>query len=381
MRSPAAQTVLAQAKPHEVQGIFNELWKERHESVARNAWRKGLEARFKGSKYLRDLLEATGEAPILYVSTKDNFIGTGPQTQGQNMYGKALMDLRTALRADALHKSVKEASLEREQLIYDTYLARKALTDLMTKGQVLEEGVSSAGDLKEFIGMTPSLIVEKLGREKLQLRSPRKEMVLQLAENNRIPDILRIVIRPENLTQEVRKGNIVAFQKAQQAKREDMVFTMYADYLLEKFYKDVNAEDYAKAQKQQFKEMSPVDLRNLKTRLFALYESGRLSERLSTKIDENLHAITVWDEKEVQDLMHLDLDYSKGPVVIEQPPQGPEAKILVYPRLTKEVPVEYRAYTAFSPLAQDVDPTPWATPGPRNSRTPGSVRANTPDQY
>lgn len=57
-------------------------------------------AKFLQHKDLRDQLMATGEEEIIEHAPWDNFWGSGPNGDGQNMLGKILMEVRNELRGE-----------------------------------------------------------------------------------------------------------------------------------------------------------------------------------------------------------------------------------------------------------------------------------------
>lgn len=56
--------------------------------------------KFRGHVDLRGKLFSTGDARIVYADSKDAFWGVGPDGQGQNLMGKALVRVREKLRQE-----------------------------------------------------------------------------------------------------------------------------------------------------------------------------------------------------------------------------------------------------------------------------------------
>ena len=58
---------------------------------------RALRAKFTQSRKLRDLLKSTGNRELIENSPHDAYWGVGPQGNGENKLGKALMRLRGSL--------------------------------------------------------------------------------------------------------------------------------------------------------------------------------------------------------------------------------------------------------------------------------------------
>ncbi len=353
MQTPAFSGLLAQYKPTaEVQTEFDKLYREQQENTQRRAVETALAAKFRENEDLKLFLTATGNAPIYYVSGNP-LLGTGNSNNGKNLYGRSLMSLRDRLRSAHTEKSEEEAKQQQEQTIYDTYLAKGALRELLLSGEDLPNRPVWE-QVSDFNNKDPSTIVDTLGRQKLQNKNPDRQIILKMAYKDKGGNLVRIAKRPENLSLQVLKDELARVRLIRLRERKALIFDMYANYLLKKHYPDLQEDQYPAAKAQQFADLPVFQKHDLENRLCKLYDEGMLSSTLSDKIDDELALIQVPSEAEVDDAEKVEIDYSERPVVSRpgwQPDSG--EPILVYPVQSGSVNVDpkYQTYTVFSPVA------------------------------
>jgi predicted NAD-dependent protein-ADP-ribosyltransferase YbiA (DUF1768 family) len=353
MRTPAFADMLSRLKPtKDVQTQFSRYYAEQTATIQRRSVEIALAAKFRENDNLKLFLTATGNAPIYYCS--GNFLlGTGDANNGKNVYGQSLMALRDRLRSAHVEKSEEEAKQQQEQIIYDTYLAKGALKELLLSGEDLPNQ-SVWEQVSEFNNKDPSTIVNSMGRQRLQEKNPERQIVLKMAYKDARGDLVCIAKRPENLALQVLKNELARVRLVRLRQRKELIFDMYANYLLKKHYPTLGEDQFAAAKAQQFTDL-PFDQRHdLENRLCKLYEEGMLSSTLSDKIDDELALLRVPSEAEVDEAESVELDYSERPVVSKpgwQPDTG--EPILVYPVLSSDTSIDpkYQAYTVFSPVA------------------------------
>ena len=68
---------------------------------------KALQAKFSQHKKLRSVLLGTGDRKIIENATHDSVWGCGKDGLGQNLLGKALMEVRGQLRKESNSKEVR----------------------------------------------------------------------------------------------------------------------------------------------------------------------------------------------------------------------------------------------------------------------------------
>ena len=131
----------------DIKTTFHRLYQEEIDNITKQSIEKGLKIKFQ-NKDLAEKLLATGNSPILYVSN-NRLLGIGPNPEvinGQNVYGRYLMQIRHMIRVSFKKQKQDLDKIQRDQKIYDTYLAEKGLIDAIQNGN----------DLKGFINKTPS---------------------------------------------------------------------------------------------------------------------------------------------------------------------------------------------------------------------------------
>ena len=123
----------------DIKNEFTRLYQDEVDSVTKKAMETSLKVKFENKK-LSELLVSTGDAPIFYVSN-NKLLGVGPNNDGQNVYGKYLMQIRHLLRVAFKYKKEEIAKAEKDQLIFDVYLAQKGLVEQIRKGKDIKHGL------------------------------------------------------------------------------------------------------------------------------------------------------------------------------------------------------------------------------------------------
>lgn len=340
LQTPMYKQNVRMAKPKDVKKEFTSLYQKESDNIISATTEKALKVKFE-NKALAELLAETGNAPILYVSP-NKLLGVGPKNDGQNLYGQYLMQIRHMLRVAFKRKGQEVAKLEREQLIYDTYLAEKGLVDEIRGGN----------NLKEFINKSSAEIVDRIGRDKLSKMVPKRQIVLDMAHKGHIPHIISAVDFPETLVLEVRKKELRRLRASKLNERKELVFDMYADYMIEKHFPDLEPNNYAKAKEQQFANMGWQQRNDLQIRLYELFEQGMLSSRLSDAIDERLALMIIPSEDEVVEAENVTINYKIVPDAIDIPyvPAAGDS-VMVYPTDFPQLDPNTKRYVQFSPIS------------------------------
>lgn len=341
LKTPMFAQQLRSIKAKDAKTKFQILYQQELDNVIQKSLNKSLPIKFDNPS-LADLLIGTGNSPIFYVSNNP-LLGTGPNNEGKNLYGYYLMQIRHLLRITLKQKKEQQTKAERDRLIYEIYLAEKGLI------QSLEQGNS----LGEFINMQPSEIIDNLGRERIMEKAPKFKDVMDLVNKGVLPNIVNLANNPKNLTLEIRKKLLRQLRLRKLRERKEIIFDMYADYLLEKFYPDLDPDKYQKAKQQQFHAMGWQQKNDLEERLYDLFTQGMLSNRLSDAIDERLTIFKIPSSEEVDEAENTTIVYKNpevaGPEEAYVPISG--EPILVYPIDFKEMNNKYRPYVQFSPIS------------------------------
>lgn len=325
----------------DVKTTFHRLYQEEIDNVTKKAIETALEVKFENVNLAEKLL-ATGNSPIFYVSSNE-LLGTGSKNDGQNVYGQYLMQTRHMLRVSFRKKKEDEAKFEKDQNMYDIYLADIGLTKAIRDGN----------DLKEFMNKSPSEIIELIGRSGLEKLAPDRNTVLELIHKKYITNyLLDAMDNPEILVPMIRKNEIRKLRLRKIKERKEIIFDMYADYLLSKHFNEINREQYNKAKEQQFQQMSWNQKSDLENRLYDLFEKGMLSERLSNSIDERLAYHHIPSEEDVEEAEHIQINVENKSTFVDSAYVSEKGKpILVYPSDFAELDPEYREYVSFSPIS------------------------------
>lgn len=340
LRTPMYRQLLRTAKVKEVKNLFEQYYQDEIHNTTKISMNEAIKTQFEQNKELADLLISTGEAPIVYVSP-NSFLGNGTDNNGNNEYGKSLMQIRHLLRIGYKQKKIDEKQMQKDQTIYNLYLADKGLSDEMQEGN----------DIKQYMNKSPEEIVNLLGRDKLANITPKRDVILEMAHKNLIPNIMLLVDHPENLVPEIRKKYISQLRQRKLKERKEIILDMYADYLMDKYCK-VPADKYTKAKEQNFSKLSWQKKNDYENRLFELFNQGMLSDRLSEAIDQRLLNLRIPTEEEVSETKNMIIEYKDKPLTEDIPyvPANGEP-ILVYYSDGDEVPDKYKPYLQFSPIA------------------------------
>lgn len=334
------------AKNEDVISLYKKLKSQDEQNVTIEAIREAFEAVFEDYSELTNLLISTGNAPIIYKS-QNSFLGSGIDGQGMNVYGKNLEHTRRHLIIRE-NESKKRSSEENEQQsIYDTYLAYKVLEQKMLDGQ----------NISEYMNKSSSEIVDLLGREQLESSNASKAAILKLADNKGLELITSLSYNQDNLVKQILKNSLKTLRIKKRKERNQIVFDMYADYILEKFYPDLPTQDYEKAKKQEFSSLTWLQRNELEETLYSQYKEGLLSARLSDSIETRLATFYIPTEEEVEQASNMEITYKEKEEQEEKEMYKVTSgnPIYIYPCANfhctnKQVPEEYKKYLPLSPL-------------------------------
>lgn len=287
--------------------IFNTIYEAVH---------KGYDARFQIPE-LQRLLLSTGHSPIIYESN-DIYLGVGADGNGNNIVGKALMQLRQNLRIKSVEKQQGDKLEKKYKNIYNIYIAYLMLR---------REMVDNKNTLKEYLGLQPNQIISKYGIGNLKQGVPTQETIIQLFKADQIPDVvMREVFNPGTLAINVRKMGMRQLRNQLLRDKNDIIFNSYLEYTIHKKYDneiDKEAEkqfhNHAKTKMRkasvkaiktnitegilarQKAELSPDKLEKLKERIVDLFKLGMLSASLSDRIDADVESLQIPTEEDVEE--------------------------------------------------------------------------------
>ena len=334
--------IVKNTKPREAPDMFRTYYTKETNSIVRKAIIEALEQKVKFPQ-IREILQKTGTSPIFYVSD-DKFLGTGNHNEGANEYGKALMQVRHTITVGLKGEEEKKEISNNDQNMYDAFLAHKILE---------EEIMKNDNDLKIYIGMTPSEIVDKYGRSKIIDQNISKQLFLDMVYKRGLyKNLEKYKDSPKNLVLEVRKEKMKLLRNRKLKEQNAIIFDMYADYLLEKHYKDLGILQYKEAKEQQFANLTWTQKNEIEKRIVALYEADMLSDRLSTEIEKGLADFYIPTQEDVMEALSVEITYDTSKIVKSEvfvPPSG--EPILIYPVFIQNVvPEKFTEFISLSPL-------------------------------
>jgi len=309
LKTSSYRNVLKNTQTKDVRAVFTSYYKQSVDDTTRKAMDKAIEEKFK-NKDLTELLISTGNSPLVYISG-NSFLGTGVDGKGDNLLGKSLMQLRHRSFISYKDEQTQKSRQEKEDIIYLTYLAHIALVDSIR---------NKDSNLREFIGKTPVQIIEKYGKSQLIESNADKNTVLGLYNKNGLSILVRLSVEhPEQLVLGVRKQYLGNLRVRLIQKRKDIVFDMYADYLLAKNYTSLDSKKYEDAKDQQFKNMDWQQRADLSERLYDLFSLGMLSETLSNRVDERLATLNIPTQEDVTEALAYSIKVIKTDVKPSKP--------------------------------------------------------------
>jgi predicted NAD-dependent protein-ADP-ribosyltransferase YbiA (DUF1768 family) len=335
------QGIINKAKDKEVMEIYQTYKNEEDKNIMGEAIRAALEAKIQPNSQLAKELISTGDRPIVYKSP-NTFLGEDNQV-GENNYGKSLEQIRYWLKTKQDEDKVRAKEDKIQQSIYDTFLAYKSLEKMILDGQ----------SISEYTNKSSKEIIDMIGREKVERDNPSKRIVMQLADKGVIEQILKLSYNQNNIVYELNKKYLQTLRLNRRKKRNEIVFDMYADYLLEKFYPDLLPKDYEKAKRQEFGTLTWFQKNELEEKLYDQYIEGLLSERLSQAIDQRLSTFEMPTQEEVDQAKIMEITYNQIDEQEEEDmyKQSSGDTIYVYPIDNESVPEEYKPFVKFSPLS------------------------------
>jgi len=311
LQDGSRKQIVCNADPKEAKGQYHEQATNEKNDKILEAVKEALKYMFDQNTVLAELLLKTGNRDLFYIPKKtDLFLGINEtDKQGDNLYGICLQQERKRLfREIKTQKTIKDKENE-ENIKYATYLAQKALTDAIEKG---------GDDLKKYIGLSLDQILKEFGgREKLESKFKLSKDLFLTSFQRRVPEQFdSYVLNPTNMVQLIRKQFLHELKRKKLIELKKQIFSMYADYLLEK--NGVSREDFKKAKEEQFTGKDYFDnINNLEDRLYNLYDKGMLSERLSEEIDIVKKRYNIPSDEEINKAMKYEPLVKKA--IDEQP--------------------------------------------------------------
>ena len=337
LTTPTYKKIVQNSNTKDVLDTFLQFYQTTIDDTQSIALDEGLRVKFEKPE-LSDALLSTGTRRIIYVSPNE-ILGIGESRQGKNLVGRSLEQLRQRLKLSFRRNKREKEVGDKETAIYNSQIAFDALRNAMRDGD----------DLSKYMGLSIDDIINKYGRTKAMSRAPSKDSILILYRQNNIdPAVIMAVNNPEALVLSLRKRGLRSLRLRQERKMREIVFEMYADYMLERNFPNLAHEKYAEAREQQFTTLTWQQLAILQDRTYDLFIVGMLSRTLSDIIDQRLAGIYIPSEEEVVAAETLDIIYEDTSPISEGIYEEVSGEpVLIYP-FGEQGEERYRG---FSPIA------------------------------
>jgi predicted NAD-dependent protein-ADP-ribosyltransferase YbiA (DUF1768 family) len=322
-----------------IENKYTELLTKETNSTRQNAIEEAYTSKIKNNQVLTEKLLSTGKSPINYIDN-DELLGSGKQGTGYNLVGKIMMQIRHQLRNAFKYQEETKAQQDKDYTIYEAYLAQKSLQQLMFKGQ----------DITEYIGKSPSDIIDYIGRSEVMKGSLDHDTVINILVKKNLIDqeVYLSVDYPTILAQVIRKNELGMLRKRQIAARTKIIFEMYIDYMIEKNFPSLKPEEYVIARNQQLEKIGYEAYDDIAQRVIKLYYNDMLSERLSKNIDYQVHQLYIPTTRDIDEAEAYILPTNEKSTDSSIPYTEPIGiPIEIYPVPQNE---EQAMYTVFSPI-------------------------------
>jgi len=224
--TPNLRKQLSTISVNKIKETYNELVVKEQLQIIQKSVEEAYSAKINENTDLQKILLASGNLPFVYISN-DSFLGTGPHGTGSNLVGKYIEQIRRQLILSSKQKEKQSVKQEKDFALYEAYLAEKTL---------IKEITNNGNDLTQFIGKTPSEIINIIGRSEIVASAASQDIVIeQFVKQGMISkDVLTVIEDPTILTQIIRKKYISTIPILIEFKRHRTVFEMYAEYNVEK---------------------------------------------------------------------------------------------------------------------------------------------------
>lgn len=279
---------IKKSKPKNIYDTYIKYLKKSEEDVIAESLAEGMRVKFENPDVLKILL-STGDEDIIYISN-NKFLGVGFNNDGENILGKYLVQYRNNI----LNTTVKQEKLFQEQNnLYEAYIIYNIL-----KKEIVENG----NDLSDYLYLKsgPKRIFDyhivktirdiiniyftknpenKIRFENLVNDSANKNFFLELYERKdpEYHPLLQYSLKSSSvIVLELRKRYLGKMASQQNMIKQNKVFNMYLEYVLENNFPRIKKEDYTNIIEQQLKE-------ELKTKI---YEDELQSEKNKIKDEE-----------------------------------------------------------------------------------------------
>lgn len=311
------RTLLDRVKTKEVYNTFLTLYNEEKFHTIVKSVNEAHFSKFNGkvNPELEDMLISTDGFNIVY-NDDNTVLGVNSQGEGYNAIGKSLTNLRQGLINEKILGEKKRYESYIENKVYNIYKAYAILERMMSKGF----------NPLPFKALTPEeLIVVVYGTNpiasnngsnngsngsnnsansntyidfsKFRVEIPDIQIIMELYRKNKIPWVSTEIENPGTLISNFIRKNISIINDNIKKLYYDTVLGVYLSYIINKNY-NLENDKYELAKREELDRLTPLQLSQLKKRVYYLYKKGLFNElegtsmnNISVKIDEELEKL------------------------------------------------------------------------------------------
>jgi predicted NAD-dependent protein-ADP-ribosyltransferase YbiA (DUF1768 family) len=272
--------------PRDINTEMMNLFKENENYTMQTAITSSLKEMIDADSRIEQLLLSTGKSGIVYKNA-NKFLGDGDDGTGDNYYGKYLMNIRDEIFGKMTKNKQSMFTDNYNINLYNTYVNSQIVLAELQNGSTLSEYVNMP------VGDVVKKITSKVGYVKQKY--PSMETIIALRKIGKIPtEILVTMNNPTYIVNFYRHQHIRNVLKNNLTKVKTIIFDNYLDYILEKYYTDVNNAEYAKAKDQELSKFT--DRKKLELyidKLYNLYITKNISERFYDSVLDKVKDIIV----------------------------------------------------------------------------------------
>ena len=290
---------------------------------------------------IADLLISTGNSPLIFASS-DLSLGIGKQNDGSNIYGLSLMQYRHILK---VYKTKKEEEIKKNEYddnIYNVYIVYNFLLDKMRNNQ----------DIKKYLNIKLSKIIEKEGRYKLERGRPDKETVLTLENRGQLdPNLVLAIKHPSKIAVIIRKIELPKMKDRILLEIKDLVFDLYSDHLIKTSNSEISYDKYQTIKDNRRKHIienkSYNEYRKIINKVYDMYTKNKLPVILTKDIRTRLETSPqIPTEYDIIEAVNMEIK-SEDDTLQQYVPENNDP-ILIYPHY-KNTPSDHKKFVELSP--------------------------------
>jgi predicted NAD-dependent protein-ADP-ribosyltransferase YbiA (DUF1768 family) len=281
----------------DIQGLYDNLLGKEYISTIRTAIEKAYNAKVTEDPNLQTILMETQDKPIIY-SSMNTTLGIGADSQGLNLIGKALMQIRHNIKMGSIIKEKEEEKDTMQNKILSGYRATVVLRLELQAGK----------DLKEYIGKTPLEIIAyylNLNPDKtlesMNLGDSIGPSIYEMYNRGQLAIVKKELSNPGYMVLAARRDNLRKLKQTLSHRRGELIFQKYTEHKIKEKYPKMSNEDVALAVSQlKDASPSPKSYDALKAKVVDLYLKDKLPNTLTQEIDMELEKLPKIEDSDIK---------------------------------------------------------------------------------